>query len=82
MFGYIVGHILIGLLISFVVIGLCWLIGWRKNPKWRVRFWWVTFALAGVMVTGIAIGQPPREHMSLNIAGIILFIIALVLKKN
>ncbi len=82
MFGYIVGNILFGLFISFAVIGLCWLIGWRKNPKWRVRFWWVTFALAGVVVPGTAIGTPPREHMGLNIAGIILFIIALVLKKD
>jgi predicted membrane channel-forming protein YqfA (hemolysin III family) len=82
MFGYVVGYILFGLVISFAVIGLCWLIGWRKNPKWRARFWWVTFALAGVIVTGTAIGTPPKDHMGLNIAGIILFIIALVLKKN
>lgn len=82
MFGYVAGYILFGLVISFAVIGLCWLIGWRKNPKWRARFWWVTFALAGVIVTGTAIGTSPKEHMGLNIAGIILFIIALVLKKN
>ena len=82
MFGYVVGYILFGLVISFTVIGLCWLIGWRKNPKWRARFWWVTFALAGVIVTATAIGTSPKEHMGLNIAGIIFFIIALVLKKN
>jgi hypothetical protein len=57
-------------------------VGWRKYPKWRARFWWVTFALAGVIVTGTAIGHPPKEHMGLNIAGIILFIIALALKKE
>jgi uncharacterized membrane protein len=82
MFGYVVGYILFGLAISFAVTGLCWLIGWRKNPKWRARFWWVTFALAGVIVTATAIGTSPKEHMGFNIAGIILFIIALVLKKN
>ena len=82
MFGYVVGYILFGLVISFAVTGLCWLIGWKKNPKWRARFWWVTFALAGVIVTATAIGTSPKEHMGLNIAGIIFFIIALVLKKN
>jgi hypothetical protein len=30
----------------------------------------------------VTFGTPPKEHMGLNIAGIILFIIALVLKKN
>jgi len=82
MLGYVVGYILFGLLISFVCVGLAWLVGWRKYPKWRARFWWVTFALAGVIVTATAIGQPPKEHMGLNIAGIILFIIALALKKE
>jgi hypothetical protein len=82
MFGYVAGYILFGVVISFAVTGLCWLLGWRKNPKWRSRFWWVTFALAGVIVTATAIGTSPEEHMGLNIAGIILFIIALVLKKN
>lgn len=33
MSGYVVGYILFGLVISFAVIGLCWLIGRRKNPK-------------------------------------------------
>jgi hypothetical protein len=82
MFGSVIGFILFGLIISFVATGLCWLMGWRKNPKWRAKFWWITFALAGVVEIGTAIGTPPRDHMGLNIAGIILFIIALALKKN
>jgi len=50
MFGYIVGHILIGLLISFVVIGLCWLIGWiwlqdEFRPHFREKEWGFLFRL-------------------------------------
>ena len=82
MLGTVVGFILFGLVISFAVTGLCWLVSWRKNPTWRARFWWITFALAGIVETGTAIGNPPRDHMGLNIAGIICFVTALALKKN
>jgi hypothetical protein len=82
MFGYVFGYLLFGFLISFVCVGLAWLVGWRKYPKWRARFWWVTFALAGIIVITTPIGRLPKEHIGLNIAGIILFIIALALKKN
>jgi hypothetical protein len=61
MFGYIIGHILFGLVISFVVTGLCWLMGWRRNPKWKAKFWWITFALGGVLEIRTAIGMPPEN---------------------
>jgi len=33
---------------AFVLMGIVYLIGWRRYPKWKARFWWVTFGLAGV----------------------------------
>lgn len=80
--GSVLAYAAFSFLISFIFFGLCWLIGWRKYPTWRARFWWVTFALAGVYATGAAIGTPTAQHMSMNIAGIILFIIALIFKKS
>jgi biotin transporter BioY len=82
LFGYILGQAMAGFLISFIITGLCWLIAWRKNPVWRARFWWVTFALAGVLTIGCASGQRSGEHMASDFAGIILFVVALTLKKN
>jgi hypothetical protein len=82
LFGYILGHAAASFFVSFIIIGLCYLIGWRKYPTWRARFWWVTFALAGILVVGNSIGQPTDQQIYMIIAGIIMFIIALMLKKN
>jgi hypothetical protein len=35
--------------LAFVIMGIIYLIGWRKSPKWKARFWWITFALAAVI---------------------------------
>lgn len=44
-FGYAIGSSII----VFLIMGIIYFIGWRQSPKWKKRFWWVTFALAGLM---------------------------------
>ena len=35
--------------IAFILIGIVYLTSWKRYPKWKARFWWVTFGVAGVI---------------------------------
>jgi hypothetical protein len=82
MLGSIIGAIFFGLVISFVVVGLAWLIGWGKSPKWRPRFGWIAFAFAGFINFITAIGQPVEESKYQVLAGIILLIIGFLIMNK
>jgi ABC-type Fe3+-siderophore transport system permease subunit len=43
------GGAFVHFLTAFVFMGIVYLIGWRKSHKWRARFWWITFGLAGII---------------------------------
>lgn len=33
------------LFFPFIIMGIIYLVSWRHDPKWKDRFWWVTFAV-------------------------------------
>ena len=35
--------------IAFVLMGIVYLTSWKRYPKWKARFWWVTFGGAGIV---------------------------------
>lgn len=35
--------------IAFVLMGIVYLTGQKRYPKWKTRFWWITFGGAGIV---------------------------------
>lgn len=46
---FVIGSACASFGIAVLIMGIIYLIGWRQSPKWRKRFLWMTFAVAGVM---------------------------------
>jgi len=67
--------------LAFILMGIAYLTGWRNYRKWRARFWWVTFGLAGVISLLIGLGGS-RDDLSrgTEIIGFFVFtIVALII---
>ncbi len=62
---YILVRSFFDLAMASILMGLVYLIGWRHSPRWKARFWWVTFALAGTL--GLFIGSDFGNDVAIGI---------------
>ncbi len=74
---YILVRGVFDLAFAFILMGLVYLIGWRHYPKWKARFGWVTFALAGTL--GLFVGT---DFVNDAVIGMCYWIIAAVVYLN
>jgi formylglycine-generating enzyme required for sulfatase activity len=60
---------------AFILMGIVYLTGWRNSPKWKARFWWITFVFAGIICLMISISSEDNLRRGGAIIGFFLFII-------
>ncbi|MGA2465905.1 MAG: tetratricopeptide repeat protein [Thermodesulfobacteriota bacterium] len=61
---------------AFIPMGIAYLWGWRNSPKWKARFWWITFGLASVISLLIALwGSSNDLSRNTQIMGFFVFTI-------
>lgn len=71
-FAFYFGIALVHFMTAFIIMGIVYLIGWRKSPKWKARFLWVTFALAGL--SSCLIAKSPPLGFLFGVVALILYL--------
>jgi hypothetical protein len=72
---YFLGVWLSYFIAAFILMGIVYLTGWRNSPKWKARFWWITFVFAGIICLMISISSEDNLRRGGAIIGFFLFII-------
>lgn len=76
---FLFGVWLLYFIVAFILMGIVYLTGWRKSPKWMSRFWWITFGLAGVFSLLFAFRAGNNFSRGVDIVGFFVFIIVALL---
>jgi hypothetical protein len=72
---YFFGVWLFYFILAFVLTGIVYLAGWRNSPRWKARFWWIAFGLAGFISLIVGLSSEDTLTRGTEIIGFFVFII-------